>query len=101
MNQTCITVFFFSLIFLFGATIEDRCSKHSSNDEWNPYNLTECPSSENFNLLECYDANLKKDFAHYTSEFWCWSRKDIDEKIIKNVSISSASVEDDDLIKKI
>ena len=98
MNQNYMTVFFFSLIFLFGATIEDRCSKHSSNEEYNEYNLTECPSSEKFNLLECYDAFDK----NYTDGlwFWCWSRMDIDEKIIKNVSISTARVKVDELIAK-
>ena len=98
MNQTYITVFLFSLIFLFGATIEDRCSKHSTSI----YNLTECPSSEKFNLLECYD-NSSKIFNEgfgYT-KFWCWNRRDNDEKVIKNVSISTTRVEDDDLIANI
>ena len=97
MNQTYnITIaLLFSLIFLFGATIEDRCSRASTN-HW--YNLTECPSSENFNLLECYDAFDK----NYTDDlcFWCWSRMDNDEKIIKNVSISTARVKVDELIAK-
>ena len=98
MNQTHITVLLFSLIFLFGASIEDRCAKHSTNIH---YNLTECPSSETFNLLECYDAYTKATLDDYTATFWCWSRKDVDEKTIKNVSISTAHVEDDDLIAKI
>ena len=94
MNPTYIIVFLFSLIFLFGATIEDRCSKHSTNI----YNLTECPSSEKFNLLECYDKSFENP---YNIKFWCWSRRDNDEKVIKNVSISTAHVEDIDLIRNI
>ena len=94
MNPIYITVVLFSLIFLFGATIEDRCSKHSTNS----YNLTECPSSEKFNLLECYDKSFENP---YNIKFWCWSRRDNDEKAIKNVSISTAHVEDIDLIRNI
>ena len=73
MNQTYIAVFFFSLIFLFGATIEDRCSKFSG-DGYNTsyaYNLTECPSSEKFNLLECYDAKLKNVLFYYQNIKTC------------------------------
>ena len=99
MNQTYITVFFFSLNFLFGATSEDRCSKHSRP---NYYNLTECPSSEKFNLLECYYEDLKNSgIASRLTNFWCWSRKDNDEKTIKNISISGGRVKDKYLIAKI
>ena len=102
MNRTYVTVLLFSLIFLVGAAIEDRCSKHSHpNDEYFPYYLTECPSSGNFNLLECYDVDLKNDSALFTMAFYCWSRRDNDESVIKNVSISTNRVEDDDLIEKI
>ena len=94
MNPIYITVFLFSLIFLFGVTIEDRCSKHSTSI----YNLTECPSSEKFNLLECYDKSFENP---YNIKFWCWSRRDNDEKVIKNVPISTAHVEDIDLIRNI
>ena len=99
MTETYITVFLFSLIFLFGAAIEDRCTKHSHPNDWYyPYNLTECPSSEKFNLLECYDKSFENP---YNIKFWCWSRRDNDEKVIKNVPISTAHVEDVDLIRNI
>ena len=94
MNNTYLTVLLFHSIFLHGATIGDLCSKHF-------YGLTECPSSETFNLLECYDAYQKESIDAIMPMFWCWSRGDIDGKIIKNVSISTARVEDDDLIAKI
>ena len=101
MNQTSINVFFFSLIFLFGATIEDRCTKHSHPSGNIEYNLTECPSSEKFNLLECYDEVLQVYRNQFNTVFFCWSRRDVDESIIKNISISTARVKDDDLIEKI
>ena len=98
MSQTC-TVLFFSLIFLIGATIEDRCSNHSSLFGGS---LTECPSIEKFNLIECYDEKQKNyNVKNSITEFWCWSRRDNDEKIIKNVPISTARVRDEDLIAKI
>ena len=98
MNQTYFTVLIFSLSFLFGATIEDRCTKHSEP----PYLiLTECPSSEKFNLLECYDSEGKNNSNDVLQQFWCWNRKDNDEKVIKDVSISTARVEVDDLIANI
>ena len=100
MNQTyCITVFLFYLISLFGATIEDRCSKFLGDGHY-VYTLTECPSPEKFNLLECYDAEAKND-SDFITEFWCWSRKDNDEKSIKNVPISTSRFEDDKLTQEI
>ena len=98
MNQTYFTVLIFSLSFLFGATIEDRCTKHSEP----PYLiLTECPSSEKFNLLECYHSEGKNNSNDVLQQFWCWNRKDNDEKVIKDVSISTARVEVNDLIANI
>ena len=91
MNQTDITVLLFSLTFLFGATVEDGCTNTTD------YNLTECPSSDKFNLLECYDALAKEFRDDFQTEFFCWSRKDYDEKIIKNVTISTAHVKENDL----
>ena len=74
-----------------------RCSKFSQGN----WHLTECPSSETFKLLECYDAWGAND-EMMGIHFWCWSRRDNDEKVIKNVSISTTRVEEDDgLIAKI
>ena len=100
MSQTYIIVLLFSLVFLLGASIEDRCTKHSGNDNDISYNLTECPSSGKFNLLECYNAKEKSRQDVRMLAFWCWSRRDNDEKMIKNVSISTAHVEGEDLINQ-
>ena len=98
MSQTYISILLFSLVFLFGAAIEDRCSKHYGLS----YVLVECPSSETFNLLECYDSHYKDFWSDFLlTKYWCWSRGDVDEKVIKNVTISTARVENDDLIAKL
>ena len=98
MSQTYITVLLFFLIFLFGAAIEDRCSKFLGTLKTN---LTECPPSETFNLLECYDPIAKRSTDEDFQKFWCWSRKDNDEKTIKNVSILAPRVDNDDFFAKI
>ena len=56
--------------------------------------LVQCPPSKFMvknNLEECFD-NYSKTRNEDYSEYWCTSRKDIDEEIIKQVIVTPAYV---------
>ena len=38
--------------------------------------------------------NTKSNFLDYENSYWCWSRQDVDEEIIKNTTLSTALVDD-------
>ena len=40
--------------------------------------------------------NIKSNFLAEQTSYWCWSRRDIDEGIIKNTTLSTALVDDNE-----
>ena len=61
----------------------------------------ECPAYDlDPNYYECYDAYLKENFS-VSLQYWCWNRLDNDETILKNLTISTAYVNDDLLFQQI
>jgi hypothetical protein len=77
---------------------DDHCSQFNGY-LGNP--LVECPTYDlDHNYYECYDANFKANFAEFLN-YWCWNRLDNDETILKNLTISTAYVNDDVLFQQI
>ena len=62
--------------------------------------LVECPAYDlDPNYVECYEAFAKKTAGIF--QYWCWNRLDNDETILKNLTISTAYVNDDELFQQI
>ena len=66
------------------------------------YPLVQCPSYDlDPNYYECYDAWKKENYYVRDTMYWCWNRLDNDETILKNLTISTAYVNDDVLFEQI
>ena len=70
--------------------VNDPCSKFDG--VWgNP--LAKCPSEKlDGDYLECYDPNNKEDQetnGGLRLMYWCWSRHDNNEDVLKNLAISA------------
>ena len=93
-NLICIICFF--LPKYLAKKVEDRCSQfHGIHDS-----LVECPAYDlEPDFYECYDAYRKKHWN--ILQYWCWNRLDNNETILKELTISTAYVNNDVLFQQI
>ena len=75
----------------FAEKVYDQCSKFLNFDGTS---LIKCPSEKSYDdYIECYSLMDKQYFENMDSElmYWCWSRHDNNEDILKNLTISAGS----------
>ena len=73
------------------------CSRFSTNSINHQISLVECPN-RNEDFLQCYDLFRKTSdgaWIGYLLQYWCWDRFDNDESIVKNITISTTYLDND------
>ena len=73
----------------FAEKVYDQCSEFL-NFDGTP--LIKCPSEKSYDdYIECYSLMDKQYFENMDSElmYWCWSRHDNNEDVLKNLTISA------------
>ena len=84
--------------------VYDPCSEFVNPWSLNP--VVKCPSEKSEqDYLECYDLSEKNLLEHNHAPLlhWCWSRKDNNEDVLKNLTISGYNddnAEFNDMINK-
>ena len=90
------------LIFLFTRSeraekFYDPCSKFGV---WSSP-LVKCPSEKPYDVyLECYDLRMKELYEGFDPLmylYWCWSRQDINDGDLKNLTISAVSYDNSEI----